>query len=469
MAENNRKNNILIIILVALIIITVIVGGIAIAATLKKDKKNEKTDEIDSSVSEIASESEVSNSSSEKAENETVLEKEEKTSQVTETKKPVTNSQSATSKKEENTAPAIKNTDNSQKVTKVYFSEQYNLFGPRSTEDKSFMDDASGYILPYRLILPKDYDPKKEYPVLFYLHGAGERGNDNVMQLSYFHLIYSTAGDFLSNAITICPQCPQNGWWEIDRDYYGDQKGWLGAAMRLLESIKSEYSCDSNRVYVTGLSMGGYATWSVLERYGNVFAAGVPICGWGDTSYGAQLAQIPIWIYHGTADDTVSFTSSQVMYDSIKNAGGGKVKFTRLYGVGHDAWNDAFTDREMFCWLFAQNKKNNSDCNYDYVPYFRVVSDKNETIIDETYINSIDYVIESDGETVEIALNDDGVQRLKAAYSKSIGKEFTVYYGCEKLYSFKVNGQINDNIFRIKNVFKTNAYNFYRAINKAII
>lgn len=127
--------------------------------------------------------------------------------------------------------------------------------------------------------------------------------------------------------------------------------------MNLLNEIQRNYSCDKNRIYVMGLSMGGYATWTLLENYPDVFAAGVPICGWGNVYNAHLLVDIPIRIYHGRNDTTVSFSQSQAMYDAIIECGGKKVIFTKLSGYGHNVWEYAAYDDEMHEWLFSQSLK----------------------------------------------------------------------------------------------------------------
>lgn len=157
-----------------------------------------------------------------------------------------------------------------------------------------YTDDTTGKCLPYRLYVPEDYDKAKQYPVFFFLHGAGECGDDNATHIRVLENAYRVAGDMLGQAIVLSPQCPADCWWDLNTQE-GDENGWLGAAIRLLRTTMAQYRCDKSRVYVAGLSIDGYATWSVLERYGELFAASVPICGWGNSAMGDQLAKIPIW------------------------------------------------------------------------------------------------------------------------------------------------------------------------------
>ena len=232
------------------------------------------------------------------------------------------------------------------------------VFDIRYVRQKIFNDEISGYSLPYCLIPPENYDENKKYPVLLYLHGAGERGSDNQSHLkNMIDKMYKYNGRLMNEAIVICPQCPAGDWWNINTRNKNAPTGALGAAMNLLFSIQNTYSCDENRIYVMGLSMGGFATWTLLQEYPDLFAAGVPICGWGNPQKAPILAKIPIWIYHGTNDRTVSIESSEAMYDAITSCGGNKIIFTRLEGFDHNVWTWASNDYSMQRWLFEQNLK----------------------------------------------------------------------------------------------------------------
>ncbi len=363
------------------------------------------------------------------------------------------------------TRPAVDDTGRPEKVIKIY--DARDDFKSPTYEQKTFRDNLTGTTMPYCLFLPEDYTASKKYPVILFLHGAGERGSDNRSQVRGMTRMHPTNGDLVNNAIIICPQCPANGWWDVDRYSYGDQKGSLGVAVRLLQNIQTAYSCDSDRIYAMGLSMGGYGTWSLLTRYSDVFAAGVPMCGWGDTSQGAVLANIPIWIYHGTSDPTVSFSQSQAMYNAIINAGGKKVLFTKLAGYAHNCWDYAMSDREMFCWLFAQNKSKNPDGSYEHIPYFKVVDAKGNIVISDKDTckaefdqNDIEY------RSLKLTLTDEGVAKLKSAYAKNNGERFTFYVGNQKIFEYTATKEPIDNILYLNEVFKmSTCFRLYTNLN----
>ena len=368
---------------------------------------------------------------------------------------------------------AVQSDDNAEplgpeKVTKVFEVKYENRYVVTDSIKDTFYDTENGNTLPYRLFKPKDYDPAKKYPVLLFLHGAGETGTDNSRQLNNINNMFEYNGDIVSGAFILCPQSA--GWWNLGVERPNDYKGSLGSAFHLLQSILSQYSCDRNRVYVTGLSMGGYATWDLLEWCSDTFAAGVPICGGGSYYNAEAYVDTPIMIYHGTADTTVSFSASERMYNAIVAAGGKKVKLIRLDGVGHNAWDYAYADREMFTWLFAQDKSKGSSVEYEYAPRFSIRNAKGNVVISDSDVVKTGYcraAKKSEKMVIKLTLTSAGRSKLNNAYKKSNGAEFTFYYGSQKVYSFTATDPLIDNVFRIADVFDIDSYlKFYRAIEK---
>jgi predicted peptidase len=203
--------------------------------------------------------------------------------------------------------------------------------------------------LEYLLFLPKDYgqDPKKKWPLVLFLHGAGERGDSlDLVKVHGIPKIVEEQSDF--PAIAISPQCPQDGWWGAELQ--------LDALEGLLDQVKKKYRVDPDRVYLTGLSMGGYGTWALAMRQPKRFAALVPICGGGDSTQACLLKDIPTWIFHGAKDDTVPPEESQRMYDALK-ACGGEVRFTLYPEADHLSWVPAYADPALYEWLFQQRRK----------------------------------------------------------------------------------------------------------------
>ena len=225
--------------------------------------------------------------------------------------------------------------------------------------EKRVYKNADGETLPYRLWLPENYDPSKKYPLILFLHGAGERGDDNEAQLKNDEFL-TLVLDPQHPAILIAPQCPRDSWWANIRRRADSSEPWpneitrpMKLVIELFDQIRKELSVDPDRCYVTGLSMGGFGTFDLLLRRPHDFAAAVPICGGGDASRAKEIAHIPMWIFHGGADPVVPASLSRAMVEALKKAGG-KVRYTEYPGVGHNSWSRAYQEPELREWLFQQ-------------------------------------------------------------------------------------------------------------------
>lgn len=218
-------------------------------------------------------------------------------------------------------------------------------------------------VFKYRLLKPPLEEGKK-YPVILFLHGAGERGDDNRAQLKYLPTWMAEPKNREQYPCwLIAPQCRQGKLWvqvpfnsatATMPDEMGDQ---MRVALGILEKVLEHPAADSRRVYLTGLSMGGYGCWDLAIRYPEKFAAVAPICGGGDPSKAARLVGVPVWAWHGTADRAVPVDRSRVMIEAIRRAGGNP-KYTELEGVGHDSWTPAYRDPEgVIPWMFAQARQ----------------------------------------------------------------------------------------------------------------
>lgn len=209
--------------------------------------------------------------------------------------------------------------------------------------------------LPYRLHVPKK-TAKKPYPLILFLHGMGERGEDNLLQLK--HGVTSIL-DYLKrhkqDAMLVAPQCPlDDTWTDLSKRAINPSERSLKLALELVEILQEEYPLDSNRLYITGLSMGGFATWSVLCEYPERFAAAIPICGGGNTRQAKRLINTPIWAFHGDRDEVVRPEYSRKMVAAIQKHGGQKIHYREYEGVEHDSWSVTYADDEVLDWLFAQ-------------------------------------------------------------------------------------------------------------------
>lgn len=229
---------------------------------------------------------------------------------------------------------------------------------------KEWYTADDGYTMPYRLYIPDDYDCGEEYPLIFFLHGAGERGDDNEKQLAIGirHIFWE--GSPAYNSIIVAPQCPCDKRWvdvdwqlgTFDRKQVAETRE-LKTAFAILHEVMTLCNVDRDRVYVTGISMGGYGTFDALARHGSLFAAGVPVCGGCDPETDAKAnTRIPMWMFHGSADTTVPPVGSRLMYAKISTMGGKNVHYTEYSGMDHGIWDNAYADRDMLNWMFQQSR-----------------------------------------------------------------------------------------------------------------
>ncbi|MCA9263396.1 MAG: TIM barrel protein [Planctomycetales bacterium] len=202
----------------------------------------------------------------------------------------------------------------------------------------------SGTKVPYLLYLPTGYDPSadKRWPLMLFLHGRGESYGPLSIVAKWGPPRMANRGDDLPY-ILVSPQCPGESAWNRD-----DQQALLD---ELLADIRSNHAADPDRVYLTGLSMGGYGSWRMAARHPDQFAAAAIICGGGSTSDAEKLVRLPIWVWHGDQDSAVPFRRSAEMVDTIRAAGGDRIRFTSLEHVGHNCWSAAYATPELYDWL----------------------------------------------------------------------------------------------------------------------
>lgn len=196
----------------------------------------------------------------------------------------------------------------------------------------------------YLLYLPKNYESAKSVPLVIFLHGSGERGDD-LQQVAKWGPPQMIAQGKSFDAIMVSPQCDSGKRWNPDE------------IAALADSLAEKYKVDRTRMYLTGLSMGGYGTWATLAKFPKLFAAGIPICGGGDPGQAEILKSIPIWAFHGDKDDAVPVEKTKEMIEAI-NKVGGKAKMTIYEGVGHQSWSQTYDNPEVFQWLFEQVRQN---------------------------------------------------------------------------------------------------------------
>lgn len=229
-------------------------------------------------------------------------------------------------------------------------------------EPREFVGEG-GKVLKYRLLKPIGYNPNKTYPLVIFLHGAGERGDNNTAQLVHGMADFCKLARREKNpCYVLAPQCPTGEKWaDIDWSAGGTIKLPAEASpsmkltLALVDTMLEDAAIDKNRVYITGLSMGGYGTWDAIARRPDFFAAAVPICGGGDPATAEKIKHIPISCFHGDEDKAVVVEKSRVIINAIKEAGGSPL-YTEYPGVGHDSWTQTYANDATHDWLFAQRR-----------------------------------------------------------------------------------------------------------------
>ncbi len=214
-------------------------------------------------------------------------------------------------------------------------------------QDRVFKD-AGGGEAKYVLFVPPDYNPAKSYPLIVFLHGSGETGTDGKEQATVGLGPAVKKREKTFPAIVLFPQSHDRTWRAGSKD--------ADRALAMLAEISREYRVDPKRVYLTGLSMGGFGTWSLAAALPEKWAAIVPICGGGNPASAEKIKDLPCWNFHGDKDRSVPVKQSQAMIEALKKAGG-KPKYTEYPGVGHNSWDRAYATDELYDWLFKQTRK----------------------------------------------------------------------------------------------------------------
>ena len=200
----------------------------------------------------------------------------------------------------------------------------------------------------YLLYLPNDFKGGAgQWPFMLFLHGRGESSGPLSLVKKWGPPRLLDHGESFPYIIA-SPQCPAKESWA--------QPGQQELLLKLIEHIEKTYSVDQNRVYLTGLSMGGYGTWQMATRYPDLFAAIVPICGGGDPNRVQRIAKIPTWVFHGEDDRTVPIKRSEEMVEAMKAAGATDIQFTRYPSTGHDSWTKAYNDPKLYEWLLSHKR-----------------------------------------------------------------------------------------------------------------
>lgn len=234
---------------------------------------------------------------------------------------------------------------------------------------KSASFTIDGLTLNYQIMFPENYDENKQYPLILFLHGAGERGSDNQKQLTHGKDFFIQNARSKYPAIVIVPQCPEQYYWSAVKRHQIDGKMDFSfdsillptvpmqLVMTLVEDWLQSGKIDRSRVYAGGMSMGAMGLYELLTFMPNTFAAAFPICGGGDLKRAPIYANTTaMWIFHGDADGVVSVNYSRLMYTTLLNYGC-DVKYTEYPEVNHNSWDYVFKEKGLFDWMFDQRLK----------------------------------------------------------------------------------------------------------------
>jgi predicted peptidase len=255
----------------------------------------------------------------------------------------------------------------------LLFIFSFSLFGQDSVGDiqtGTYLDkqwSSGNNQLNYRILYPHDFDSQKQYPLILFLHGMGERGVDNKTQMRHGSKLFL---DSLKQypAIVVFPQCPPTDYWA---NLYRPDEG--GAARRftfhtdegpnpslkmvleLTDDLLDKPYIDASRFYVSGLSMGAMGVWELLWRIPERIAAALPICGAGPVEKASAMSSVPLWIFHGASDSVVNPNYSIQLTKKIQQSGG-KAKISLYPNVNHNAWDRAFAEPDFLSWMFSKKK-----------------------------------------------------------------------------------------------------------------
>lgn len=261
------------------------------------------------------------------------------------------------------------------KPSYLFFSIMLFMNFKITAQDKSLYQKhlfiQNGDTMPYRVLLPKIFDASKKYPLILFLHGAGERGRDNEIQLVHGGNLF-LRDSIRENypAIVVFPQCSANSFWAnvnivsdtvkksraFNFPINGEPTVAMSLLMQLLNQLQHSYSLDKHKMYVAGLSMGGMGTYELVKRKPKLFAAAFAICGGANSSTAKKLKHTAWWIFHGLKDDVVNPEFSKTIAEAIKQEGA-EVKLTLYPNANHNSWDSAFAEKDLMRWLFSHHKK----------------------------------------------------------------------------------------------------------------
>ena len=239
-------------------------------------------------------------------------------------------------------------------------------FAQFSVEDalKPFVyTNETGETFAYRLSAPQFPEAGKKYPLILFLHGSGQCGTDNLKQITVgLPTLMRSLLKRPEPVIVVAPQCQSGNWWvkrlAMNPDYAASKEptASLEVALELCRDLVAKRQADPERLYITGLSLGGFGTWDAIQREPELFAAAVPVCGGGDIRRVQEIKRLPVWVYHGSSDKNVPVDCSRRMVVLLKQIGDRRIRYTEVEGAGHNVWDQAYASDEVLEWLLRQTR-----------------------------------------------------------------------------------------------------------------
>lgn len=244
-------------------------------------------------------------------------------------------------------------------IVLLIFISVFKANSQSSDFEKHTFDNGDDFKLPYRFLIPENIQEDKKYPLLLFLHGAGEWGTDNDIQLRHFPSKFIDAS---YPCYILVPQCTESSPWSSFPQYPGvytpaEPTKSTAQVLSLIDTLlhSDSLQIDPDRVYVTGYSLGGEGTFDIIARAPDLFAAAIPICGIADTAKAQLMVNTPLWIFLGSEDDINDVNYSRIIVDALEKIGK-PPKYTEYEGDGHYIWGAAYSEPELLPWLFSQYK-----------------------------------------------------------------------------------------------------------------
>jgi len=301
----------------------------------------------------------------------------------------------------------------------LLFNNQALADGFSNKENVSINDFITGSngTIVYRLFVPKNYNPSISYPLVVYLHGAGERGNNNSSQMTEWPMLFAQDSNQVRwSSFILAPQCPSNQQWvntPWSNGSYSIDNIQISTALsdvnNTINQLISSYSIDVNRLYVTGLSMGGYGSWDFISRFPNKFAAAIPICGGGDPTKAPDIKHIPLRFYHSSDDVTVPVSGSREMNNALLAANANDAVYKEYTNLNHISWPTAYKEKGLLLWMYSQNKSQSNSGKKDPTPINSLQDGDKVLFIGNSYTdwsgplpNAIKSIIKASGSNLNV-------------------------------------------------------------------